>query len=452
MSGILNAFVGGSYGFKPINTVAPVVSGGTTFGSTLSTTNGTWFVAPPITSYTYQWYRSPSTAIGGATSSSYTLVQADVGSTIYCQVTAVNPIGSTAANSNTTATVTAIAPSAPTIGTATSTGTTTASVTYTASASNGGSNITSYTAVSSPGGFTGSLATSGSGTINISGLSPGTSYSFVVYATNGIGNSGYSGSSNTITTSRISVSVVISSTTVDYVANTAKASGYVAGVTDVTFTVNALVGSSSTGSYAFTVDTSWAAGDTVTVVNNSYIEGASGTGGAGASPYTSTNGYPGSSGGPAVYVGRTVTFYNNAYVGGGGGGGGGGAYDTAPSGKFTYDLAGGGGGGGQGYYSGGGGAGGYLPSYLPPTTPGSPGGGGSYTGAGAGGAGGYLSPYSGRAGGSGGGLGSAGAAGANGVRVVTYGGAGGAGGACLVGKGYVNGGGGIGGAAYGGQT
>ena len=58
MSGILSAIVGGSYGIPPSNTVAPAVTGTTTFGSTLSTTNGTWTATPAITSYTYQWYRS----------------------------------------------------------------------------------------------------------------------------------------------------------------------------------------------------------------------------------------------------------------------------------------------------------------------------------------------------------------------------------------------------------
>ena len=39
----------------PVNTVAPVISGTTTLGSVLTTTNGTWTNSP--TSYTYQWKR-----------------------------------------------------------------------------------------------------------------------------------------------------------------------------------------------------------------------------------------------------------------------------------------------------------------------------------------------------------------------------------------------------------
>jgi hypothetical protein len=88
----------------------------------------------------------------------------------------------------------------PTIGTATQTGTTSATVTFTAPGSNGNSPITSYTAVSSPGGITGTLSQAGSGTITVNGLTPATSYTFTVYATNAAGNSPSSVASNQITT------------------------------------------------------------------------------------------------------------------------------------------------------------------------------------------------------------------------------------------------------------
>jgi hypothetical protein len=73
-------------------------------GQTLTTTNGTWTNSP--TSFTYKWYKG-ITAIVGATSSTYILVQADAGTTtaIKCEVTAINLGGSTAADSNTLTTV-----------------------------------------------------------------------------------------------------------------------------------------------------------------------------------------------------------------------------------------------------------------------------------------------------------------------------------------------------------
>lgn len=96
--------VGNSYGSRPVNTVAPVVSGTVAQGQTLSTTDGTWTAAPAITGFTYQWQRSGSN-ISGATSSTYVIQSADGGSTLRCVVTATNPLGSTSANSNSTASV-----------------------------------------------------------------------------------------------------------------------------------------------------------------------------------------------------------------------------------------------------------------------------------------------------------------------------------------------------------
>jgi hypothetical protein len=85
-------------GSLPINTVAPVVSGGVLIGQTLTTTNGTWTGATPIT-YTYQWQRNGS-PISGETLQTYLLVYADVGTNVSCVVTANNAIGSASANSN----------------------------------------------------------------------------------------------------------------------------------------------------------------------------------------------------------------------------------------------------------------------------------------------------------------------------------------------------------------
>ena len=259
MSGILMASVGNSYGSAPVNTVAPAVTGTATFGSTLTTTNGTWTGAPAPT-FTYQWFRSPSTSISGATSSTYVLVAADVGFGIFCQVRATNsvaPSGVTA-NSNTTATVAAVVPGAPTIGTATSTGTTTATVAYTAPASDGGATITTYTATSSPSNITGTLSQAGSGTITVSGLSAGTSYTFTVKATNSAGQSAASAASNSITTSLPAIGAAFGG-------------GFYAGQIGVssTATHNLIVGPKSTaqGRYA------WKTTSTSTAGTSSDIDG-----------------------------------------------------------------------------------------------------------------------------------------------------------------------------------
>ena len=83
----------------PVNTVAPVISGSTTLGSVLTTTDGTWTGTAPIT-FSYQWKRG-GISIGGATASTYTLVAADSSANIICEVTGTNVAGSVAANSNT---------------------------------------------------------------------------------------------------------------------------------------------------------------------------------------------------------------------------------------------------------------------------------------------------------------------------------------------------------------
>jgi hypothetical protein len=85
----------------PPNTGPPMITGTTIVGRTLESSSGTWYGASPI-SFSYQWQRcNPScSAIGGATSSSYTLAVADTGAKIAATVTATNDSGSTQAASN----------------------------------------------------------------------------------------------------------------------------------------------------------------------------------------------------------------------------------------------------------------------------------------------------------------------------------------------------------------
>jgi hypothetical protein len=98
----------------------------------------------------------------------------------------------------------AAAPGTPAIGTAVA-GNAQASVPFTAPGSNGGSAITSYTATSTPGSHTGTLSQAGSGTITVTGLTNGTAYTFTVHATNIVGNSSESASSNSITPASLTV-------------------------------------------------------------------------------------------------------------------------------------------------------------------------------------------------------------------------------------------------------
>ena len=114
---VVKATSGGSTptGSKPASTALPIISGTTTQGQTLSSSNGSWSNSP--TSYTRQWRRCDSSGascadISGASSSSYTLASADVNSTIRVVVTATNANGSASATSGQTAAVAGLLPGA----------------------------------------------------------------------------------------------------------------------------------------------------------------------------------------------------------------------------------------------------------------------------------------------------------------------------------------------------
>jgi hypothetical protein len=97
----------------PANTAVPVVSGTATNGQTLTSTTGTWSGTPG--SFTYQWQRCDASGancvnIAGATGSTYTLADADVGKRPRATVTSTNSAGSASASSLPAA---AVADSAP---------------------------------------------------------------------------------------------------------------------------------------------------------------------------------------------------------------------------------------------------------------------------------------------------------------------------------------------------
>jgi len=244
-----------------------------------------------------------------------------------------------------------LAPSAPTIGTVTGSSSS-ASVPFTAPSDIGGGAITSYTVVSSPGGFIGTGTTS---PITVTGLTSGTAYTFVIYANNAYGNSPPSAVSNSFTPPFAGQQAYTTAGTYTWVAPT--------GVTSVAVVAVGGGGSGScdtpsTGPYAGGGGAGLGYKNNITVVpGNSYtvVVGAGGLGYNGSGTFT---GYA-NSGGDSYFI-------STATVKGGGGGGGrstarpGGA--NGVGGTYTGD---GGGNGGSGYPSpsaGGGGAGGYSGS------------------------------------------------------------------------------------------
>lgn len=106
-------------GGAPKFTSEPRISGSPLVGQRLSASNGSWTGDQPLT-FAYQWVRcgadggkpdgSNCANIAGATSTSYVLTSAEVGSRIRVRVTATNSSGSQTAASNPTATVKTNAP------------------------------------------------------------------------------------------------------------------------------------------------------------------------------------------------------------------------------------------------------------------------------------------------------------------------------------------------------
>jgi hypothetical protein len=232
-------------------------------------------------------------------------------------------------------TVTSV-PQAPTIGTATA-GNTSATVAYTAGAT-GGKSVT-YTATSSPGGFTGT----GASPITVSGLTNGTAYTFTVTATNANGTSTASAASNSITPSVPDITsqylIVAGGGGGGRGTTTSAAGGGGAGGvlynSSYTFTKNS--------SYTVTIGAGGArtAGFGVGNVGNdssiSSVATASG-GGYGAGSIAIPNGGPGGSGGGGQATGA-------AYPGGAGTSGQGNNGGTSFGSATTTNRSGGGGGG-----------------------------------------------------------------------------------------------------------
>ena len=158
------------------------------------------------TSVSFEW--GTSISYGNSATASPAAVNASAGSTAisgslsgltcntvyHYRVSATSSAGTTQ-GSDVSFTTSACVPGAPTSVVATA-GSTSASVAFTAPASNGGAAISGYTVTSSPGGLTGTGASS---PISVTGLTNGVAYTFSVTATNSAGTGSASVASNSVT-------------------------------------------------------------------------------------------------------------------------------------------------------------------------------------------------------------------------------------------------------------
>lgn len=154
----------------------------------------------PITSYTIT--STPGNYTFTGTSSPIAATGMTLGTNYTFTVHATNVYGNSPESTSSNLIKYASVPLAPTIGTATVSGTTSVNVTFTAG-SDGGEPITQYTAFALVGGIIhgefGRIFQAGSGTIPVSGLTAGVSYTFKVVAANTLGNGVYSAESNSAT-------------------------------------------------------------------------------------------------------------------------------------------------------------------------------------------------------------------------------------------------------------
>lgn len=211
-------------------------------------------------------------------------------------------------------------PGSPTIGTASETSGSTANVTFTAPQDLGLGSIT-YSAISSPAGGTGSSSNS---PIIVSGLTPGTTYTFTIKASTPGGSSDYSSSSNSVTPAWPVYGFQSSTTwtvpvTKTYSIHTVGGGGGSSNWNGTYYGAGGGSGYYNQGFYALT------AGDVLTIT----IGGGGGGGGNGGTTTVLKNGSTLLSGAGG-----------NGTVGGGGGSGGSGGGGAPTNANFIYGQGG----------------------------------------------------------------------------------------------------------------
>ena len=417
---------------KPLIPTSPTTTNtvGTAYGVSPSASIAFTRAASGGLPETYTVTSTPSSFTGTGSSSPVLVSGLNAGTAYTYTVSAANNYGSSVSVASTTSTAGTV-PQAPTIGTA-SFGNATANIEFTTNGT-GGRTITSYTATSTPGGFTG---TSASSPITVTGLSNGTAYTFKVTATNPIGTSLESASSNSTTPSATPQFETL------VIAGGGGGGGGIGGgggagglvysiaafVTGTTYTCT--VGAGATA-VADGVSLHGTKGTNSTITGGVLSLTAAAAGGAGRSyadgaAYTTGNGGSGGGGAYNALAGGSASPAgqgNNGSVGGttpysaGGGGGAGavGQISYGGEGSSTYSAwASATSSGASGYYAGGGGGANYYSGSNPS---------GGAGGGGAGGDGGLGVAGTANTGGGGGGGGwvnRGGGAGGSGIIIIRY--------------------------------
>ena len=181
----------GVLGTATVETKAPTENGGARITSLTLSANPTSVVGKTArASSTYSPNSSGVIEISGLTP----------GASYVFTLIANNAVGASAPSQASASFLAPTVPGPATLSAVATTGTNSALITYAAPSFDGGSPITSYTATSSPGGIQATVYRSTTGTIEISGLAPSTTYTFTITANNFAGSSIPSTVSAAITT------------------------------------------------------------------------------------------------------------------------------------------------------------------------------------------------------------------------------------------------------------
>ena len=156
-----------------------------------------------VTGYTSTASPGGATCTSAAAVTSCTVSGLRNGTAYAFTVTASNAVGTSAPSAASSAVTPTAAPDAP-WATSALAGDGSVTVSWSVPPSDGGSTVTAYTVSASPGGATCTSAAPATSCV-VSGLSDGTTYTFTVTATNGVGTSGPSGASAPVTPAAVDV-------------------------------------------------------------------------------------------------------------------------------------------------------------------------------------------------------------------------------------------------------
>lgn len=177
-------------------TIGTVTNSGTS--STVTWTAPSYIGGSVITGYSVVSNPATTTQTASASATSLSFTGLVLGTSYTFSVAAVNAAGTSSYSSESESVLAREVPGIPTIGTATwSTGVAEAVITWTAPTSTGGDSISGYSVVSSPATTT-QTAISSATSINFTGLTWGTTYTFAVAAINSAGTGTYSDESNSV--------------------------------------------------------------------------------------------------------------------------------------------------------------------------------------------------------------------------------------------------------------